>query len=213
MTTVATSKYHKAPAVFLLALLLLLLSIPTEAQIACDNDGIVVEFNKAQIELKDANVKEITGNNRDELELALPSPGVQSGNVNAGIFTVNSLNVSAFPDNGISFAQLDRTERNVWEANYPKRMYEFANRKDLVLEFSATVTGGESSHIILGPSSSVSMSVADAGIKAKFHGGNPKSLKQLRGTLDFRVFDLLNLSAAGTHRADVSICVNVRGTI
>ena len=213
MTTVLSRKHHNAPAVLLLALLLLLLSSQSHAQVVCDNDGIAVQFQNTSIELDDVKVKEITGNRRDELEVAMANPGTQFGNVSAGVFTVNSLNVSAFPDNGITFGQVDRSERNIWVAKYPKNMYSFANKNDLVLEFQVTVSGGEASHIIVGPSSSVAMSIADAGIDAKFHGGKQKSLKQLQGDLDFRIYDLLNLTAAGIHRANVSLCVNVRGNI
>ncbi len=213
MTTLLSRKHRNAPAASLLALLLLLLSSESYAQIVCDNDGIAVQFKKNTIELKDVAVKEITGNKRDELEVALANPGTQFGNVNAGVFTVNSLNISAFPDNGISFGQIDRSERNIWVAKYPKNMYSFANKNDLVLEFQVTVSGGEASHIIVGPTSSVAMSIADAGIDAKFHGGKTKSLKQLQGDLDFRIYNLLNLTAAGIHRANVSLCVNVRGNV
>ncbi len=213
MTTILSRKHHKAPAVLLLALLLLLLSSPSQAQIVCDNDGIAVEFKKNVVELKDVKVKEITGDKHDDLEVMLANPGTQFGNVNAGVFTVNSLNISAFPDNGITFGEILRDEGNVWKAEYPKHMYDFADKNDLVLEFSVTVSGGEASHIFVGSASTVSMSIADAGIDAKFHGGNPKSLKQLQGDLDFRIYDLLNLTTAGIHRANVSLCVNVRGTI
>ncbi len=213
MTTVLGRKHRNAPTVFLSALLLLLLTSTSHAQVVCDNDGIAVQFKNSTIELNDVRVREITGNRGDELEVALANPGRQFGNTSAGVFTVNSLTISAFPDNGISFAQIDRSEGRIWEANYPKNMYSFADKKDLVLEFQASVSGGEASHIIVGPASSVAMSIDDAGIKAKFHGGKIKSLKQLQGDLDFRIYDLLNLTAAGIHRANVSLCVNVRGNI
>lgn len=210
---VLITQLRKAPAGLLLALLLLLSPSTLWAQVVCDNDGIAVEFDDNPIELRDVNVKEITGNKRDEVEVVLANPGVQFGNVNAGVFTVNSLSVSAFPDNGISFADIYRDEGRAWTAEYPKRMYEFADKNDLILEFSVTVNGGEASHVFGGAASTVSMSVSDAGIKAKFHGGKIKSLKKLEGDLDFRIFDLLNLTAAGVHRASISLCVNVRGNI
>lgn len=213
MTAVLNRKHRNAPAVLLLALSLLLLSSPSQAQIVCDNDGIAVEFKKNTIELKDVKVKEISGDNDDEREEMLANPGTQFGSINAGVFTVNSLNISAFPDEGISFGEILRDEGNVWEAEYPKHMYDFADENDIVLEFSVTVSGGEASHIFVGSASTVSMSISDAGIDAKFHGGNPKSLKKLQGDLDFRIYDLLNLTAAGIHRANVSLCVNVRGNI
>lgn len=207
------TKLNIAPAAALLAAMLLLLSGAAHAQIVCDNDGIAVQFDDNPVELKDVKVKEITGDKDDELEVVLANPGVQFGNMNAGVFTVSSLNVSAFPDNGITFGEIYRDEGNAWKAEYPKHMYDFADKSDLYLEFEVTVIGGEASHVFVGSASTVSMSITDAGIDAKFHGGKPRSLKQLRGDLDFRIFDLLNLTTAGVHRANISLCVNVRGHI
>ncbi len=203
-----------------LTLALLICPAVVQSQIACDNDGILVEFDEKNdvVELKKAKVQEIAGKGKKgkkgkDREVDLAHPGVQSGSAVGNRLIVNGLSISAFPDEGIPFAEVLRNERKVWKAEFPKGMYEFNDKDDLRLEFEVTTIDSEASHVVYGPSSSVSLSIHDAGIDAKFHGGNPKSLKQLEGELDFRYFDLLQLSAAGTHRAVISLCVNVRGTI
>lgn len=202
-------------AATLLAFCLLLVSLPALAQVSCDNDGIPVEWKlkKGVLQLNDPRVRDITGDNDRDRASQLANPGLQYGQGSPGLVTVNGLGLGAFPDEGLSFREIEEVKRNIWTADYPRGMYEFANKNDLILEIEVTVIGGQASHVVVGPSSSVSMSVEDAGIKAKFYGGNPKSLKQLRGNLDFTVYDLFQLSTAGIHRADISICVNVRGTI
>lgn len=207
--------HGKTPAAMLLAFCLLLLPVQSFAQISCDNDGVPIEWKlkKGVVQLKDPKVRDVTGNNNDDRESLLANPGVQNGQGSPGLVTVNSLNLGNFPDEGLGFRTIEEEKKNVWTAEYPKGMYEFANKNDLILEIEVTVIGGQASHVIVGPTSTVSMSVEGAGIDAKFHGGNPKSLKQLRGDLDFAVYDLFQLSTAGIHRADINICVNVRGTL
>ena len=158
-------------------------------------------------------MRDITGDNDDDRESQLANPGVQNGIGSPGLVTVNSLSMAAFPDEGLGFREFEDEKGNVWKAKYPKGMYEFADENDLIIELEVTVIGGQASHVVVGPTSSVSMSVEDTDIDAKFHGGNPKSLKELKGDLGFTVYDLFQLSTAGIHRADISICVNVRGTI
>ena len=206
----------KTSAALLLTCFFVVVSSAIQAQIVCDNDGIEVEFDERNgvVELKEVKVKQIAGgNNDDDREVSLGGSALQTVNYSGGALTVNGLNVSAFPDNGIGSNSIFRSDRNVWTASYPKGMYEFANKNDLILEFEISVAGGQASHIVVGPSSSASVSIDSADIDAKFHGGNPKSLKQLRGDLNFVFTNLLQLTTAGTHRADVSLCVNVRGTI
>ena len=203
------------PAVFLLASWLAFVSTPASAQLACDNDGIDIEFDekRGSVELKDARVREITGNNRDDRDVSLGNVNRQRANFSGGAYRVDTLSLAAFPDEGIGFASFERDEGKVWRARYPKDLYQFADKDDLVLEIDISVQSGVSTHVVLGNDSWAAMSVEDIGIDAKFHGGKTKSLKELRGDLNFRFFDLLNVSAAGIHRADISICINVRGTI
>lgn len=207
--------HRKTLAAMLLAFGLFAFPAQALAQISCDNDGIPIEWKlkKGVVQLKDPRVRDITGNNNDDRASVLGNPGIQNGLGSPGLVTVNSLGLGAFPDEGLGFREIEEEKRNVWKAEYPKGMYEFANKNDLILEIEVTVIGGQASHIVVGPTSSVAVSVEDAGIDAKFYGGNPKSLKQLRGDLDFAVYNLFQLSTAGIHRADISICVNVRGTI
>lgn len=207
--------HGKTLAAMLLAFGLLVFPSPSLAQVSCDNDGIPVEWKlqRGVVQLKDPRVRDITGNNNDDRATVLANPGVQNSLGSPGLVTVNSLSLGNFPDEGLGFREIEQEKRNVWSARYPRGMYEFANKNDLMLEIEVTVIGGQASHVVVGPTSSVSMSVEDAGIDAKFYGGNPKSLKTLRGDLDFAVYDLFQLSTAGIHRADISICVNVRGTI
>lgn len=206
----------KTLAIYSLAFLLLLLPLDSFAQIACDNDGVAVVFdtNGGVVELNDINVREITGNRSDDFDVSLGVAPTQVANYSTGSLRANGLPSSTtFPDNGVNTAQIDRAEKNIWKATYPKGMYEFNKKGDLIVEFEVTVMGGQASHIIAGPVSVVSMSIADAGIDAKWHGGKPVSLKELKGNLDFQLTGLAQSSLAGIHRADVSLCVNVRGTI
>ncbi|NKB31727.1 MAG: hypothetical protein GKR91_01340 [Pseudomonadales bacterium] len=207
-------KYKKTPVKVVLAFFLLVIPSLAQAQV-CDNDGIVVAFdeNNGAVELRDVRVREITGNRRNDIDVSIVGPGIQSANWTGSEYAVNGLSSSAFPDNGIGSSQVRRRERRVWEARFPRGMYEFNNRNNLNLELVVTVAGGQASHINGGAASVVTLAVADLGTNAQWYGGNPRSLRRLRGHLQFRYTDFMQLSMAGIHRADVSVCVNVRGNI
>jgi hypothetical protein len=205
----------RVSAAMLMTCALLAFSSTATAQLACNEDGVEIEFDdkRGAIELRDVRVREVTGNNKDDRDVMLANPGVQTASFNSGALTVNTLALAAFPDEGIAYNNIVRDEGKAWRARYPKGLYEFADEADLELDIEISVQGNLASHVLLGNSSWAAMSVQDAGIDVKFYGGKNKSLKQLRGDLSFQIFDLLNLTAAGVHRADLTMCINIRGTL
>lgn len=192
----------------------ILLPRPVIAQGSCDVDGISVEFpaqRTGALVLQDAKVKDITGrNNQADIEIAINSAGPQIGSISGGVVNVDTLAVSNFPGSGIPQAELDRTEQNAWEVNFPRGQFEFNNKSDLEVEIIVTVAGGQAAHI--NGNSSVTITV-DEGMIHDIWWGGTNSLRRLWGSLVFTYSDFQNLGLSGTYRAAINVCVNVRGHI
>jgi hypothetical protein len=188
------------------------LSGETVAQGVCDADGVEVVFKQQRggaMELKDVKPKELLGKNFRDAEISLGQAGTHMASYVGGVMQVSSLDPNDFPDHGLSVGGFDRFERNIWEVEFPRGMYEFRNKKELMVEVIATVTGGRAVHVS-GSGSTVSLAVDEGRIQETWWGGS-NSLRRLQGDLYFYYADLLDLGMDGVHRATLDLCVNIRG--
>lgn len=198
-------------------LVICLLALPTQgwAQGWCTSDGIPISFDtrRGAVELDDVKVKEVIGTKDDDFDVNLGASSVQPVNFSAGSLRVTTLSATAFPDNGVRTNQIDRSENRVWSTEYPKGMYEFANKNDLQVDIQISVISGQATHVTGGSASSVSVSVANAGVSPRWHGGKTNSLKSLEGDLNIHYWNLQLLTLEGIHRATIDVCVTIRGNI
>ena len=199
------------PVAFALALLLFT-SAESWAQ-ACDIDGVPVEFsrlNGGALILQDVKTKEIAGKNRPDQSVGLSAtPELTTNRVN-GVLHVQGLDESDYPDGGFAAVGFDRKLANIWEANFPRGLYEFRRKSDLRVELIISVPGGEAVHVTEGGASTVTLDVSEGMIHEVWWGGST-SLRALRGNLEFSFSDMQKLARAGVHRANVNVCVNIRG--
>lgn|GEM_PF-4339608 len=196
-----------------LPLMLLSIHMPETLAQACDVDGVQVEFLRLRndsLELKEVKAKEIVGRNIKDSALSLGRPAGFYANYEAGLVRVSGITSDDYPDLGLGLARIDRREPNVWEVNFPRGMYEFEKKNDLEIEMFITVEGGQASHIDKGPASTVALEVEPGKVHELWWGGT-NSLRRLRGNLNFTFSNLTDLGAAGIHRAQLNVCVNVRG--
>lgn len=206
----------KTPVVLLLAFWMLFYANTSAAQLACLNDGVTIDFQDrgGSVNLRDVRVREITGNRRRNRSVELNGPGTLDGIAAPGSISINSLSQAAFPDEGIPGADFTRRSRRVWEARFPRGLYEFNNRGQLELDIEVTAIGGQAAHVSGGSNSIASVDVTSRGVQTQWYGGgSPHSLRRLRGTLEFEYSDLEQLALSGTHRVRLSICVTVTGNI
>lgn len=199
------------PAAFALALLLFT-SAESWAQ-ACDIDGVPVEFSRLRggaLVLQDVKAKEIVGKNRPDQSVNLaPAPQLTTNRVN-GVLHVQGLDENDYPDGGFAAVGFDRKLANIWEANFPRGLYEFRRKSDLRVVLVISVPGGEAVHVTEGGTSTVALDVSEGMIHEGWWGGS-SSLKRLQGNLEFTFSDMQKLARAGVHRANVNVCVNIRG--
>lgn len=160
--------------------------------------------------LQDVRTKELAGNNQSEQSRSLGTgPALTAVNRN-GVLVAEGLDESDFPLDGLGLVRFDRKLPNIWEANFPRGLYEFRDKDDLRVEVILTVSSGEAVHVIEGSVSSVTLDVQEGMLHDVWWGGS-NSLKTLRGNLEFTFSDIQKLARAGVHRADLNVCVNIRG--
>lgn len=204
----------KAPAALLLALLLLGTAPIAFSQPACMSDGFAVVFDEknGSMELDQVRVKEITNDsNRNIRMIGLGNAGIQPARASRGELRVDGLG-NVFPDHGIPGATINRREKNAWEVEFEKGDYEFLDEGDLKLEIQVSVTGGQAVHRG-GGASAVTLSAIESDVDVRWHGGGRLYLKEISGALDFSLTDLMQMGLFGTYRAEVSICINIRGNV
>jgi hypothetical protein len=206
---------HQIAPVKVLLALLLILPASAIAQSLCNDDGIQVVFRNEQagvVTLRDARTREITGSRNSNRSESVSTAGVQSTNFAAGKIRVDTLDSSAFPDNGIPLATIDRASNNAWEINFARGEFVFDDRSDLDVEVTIAVAGGEASHLFGGSNSTVSLAAEEGNLKTRWYNGT-NSLRRLRGNVNFHFSNLQQLGFAGVHRATIDICVNIGGTL
>ena len=183
------------------------------AQIACDNDNVEVEFTRLKggvLTLNDVKTREITGANNADASIAVRNPGSLSSNYGGGVIYVDGLDAGNFPGSNILQSTIDRRANHIWEADFPKGLYEFRNKRDLRIEVFITVTDGQASHITAGHASAVTLDVDEEKVHEIWWNGSD-SLRKVWGGLTFSYSDLRQLTMAGIHRANIDVCVNIRG--
>ncbi len=208
---ITVRKISKAPVTVVLALLLFS-STRSSAQ-SCDSDGVSVEFSRTRggaLSLQDVRTKELTGNNWQDQSVRLASAPELTARVSNAVLIARGLDESDYPLDEFVGVRFDRKLPNIWEVNFPRNLYEFQNKSDLRVEVILTVSAGKAVHVTEGGTSSVALDVQEGMIHEIWWGGS-NSLKTVRGNLEFTFSDIQKLARAGIHRADLNVCVNIRG--
>jgi len=203
--------FVKASAAILLAFSLTF-SSAAPAQELCPNDGVRVEFVQVRggvMELRAAKTKDIFGKNLKDVNMG--AAGTHSTSVQNGKFTVNSLDLNNFPNLNINNNSFQRVDNNVWEANFPRGLYEFRNKNDLRIEVIATVSDGLAMMTEGNEFSAVSLDVDVGKIHEVWYGGKGNTLKIIRGGLNFRFSDFDQLRLAGFHQTNLNVCLKIEG--
>lgn len=201
----------------LVAMPLALFLIPfnnSYARLACGSDGLEVKFlqeTAGSVEIvKSLSPEDIVGGNwRGVQKPALKSDRRHRANYRNGKLKVDSLDSLSAANYGFKFSGFNHLKRNAWEVEFPRGMYEFDRKEDLVIEVIVAVSKGQASHIT-DSGSSVSLVVEEGSVYESWWSGT-NSLRMLRGDLMFSYSDFVALMADGVHRASLELCVNVRG--
>ena len=88
-------------------------------------------------------------------------------------------------------------------------MYVFEHRRDLDIDVAFSVRGNKST-AVSGAASSATFTVEQRNVTTQWWG-NSNSLRRVRGMIRFNYSDLHGLGEAGTHRANIDVCMQVRG--
>ncbi len=193
--------------------LLLTLAAPGFAQSACTNDVPVVfrDGSSDSVTLKAASVRNVTGSNNDDRSVRINGRGPLPSTARGGKLVVDSFDTDLFPASAVRNG-FNRNVGRFWEVNFPRDMYVFDRRSDLDVEVKISVSGEQSSALVDPSSSVATFQARQRDINTAWWGGS-NSLRRLRGTVRFRYSDLHGLAQAGTHRAKVNVCIEVRGHV
>lgn len=207
--------WSRQPGVTAVALTLVLcLSGPgiTQAQV-CSVDGVQLEFSRLRggaLGLQAVKARELTGTKPARQAHPIQTTQNLTVDVVNGVLVVDDLDPVDEVGESLANVRFDRKLANIWEANFPRDLYEFHDRSDLQVEIIATVINGEAVHLGEGTVSSVKLRVHEGRFHVQWwNKGN--SLKQLRGDLEFVYSNVQQLARSGEHRATINLCVNVKG--
>lgn len=182
----------------------------------CSNDVPVVFRTgpSGSVELRDASVRDITGNNNDDRDVPTNISGPLNTTVVGGALTVDTMGADDFPDDAAALrAGFNRNVNRFWETNYPNDGdYDFANRGDLNLDITYTITNDQVAGTGGGNPSVATITATTNRLRTNWYGGS-NSLRRLRGDVRLRITDLDTLTQASLHRAQITVCIEVTGQI
>ncbi len=182
---------------------------PSIAAPGCVDDvPLVVRAERAGvIELNAASIRDITGGNRADVAVRRANSGAIAGRTTNGRF-VAAMDADELAADSIRTG-FQRVENWAWEANYPRGFYEFDRRQDLQVEAILAVAGDTAVGTNGASGSTVTLSAETYDIRRNWWGRS-NSLRRLRGRIRFDYSNLERLRQPGTHRATLTICINVK---
>jgi hypothetical protein len=183
------------------------------AQPACSNDVPVVFSTDpgGSVNLNDATVREITGSNDDDRDIALSLGGPLEATAQGSILVVDGIDISDFPASAVTTG-FRRNLGRFWEVNYANGDYVFEKRGDLQVDVTFTVVSPLAPLSGSGSTSTATVRMTQRNMNVTWHRGS-NSLRRLRGGVRVHYEDLATLAHAGEHRATINVCVEVSGNL
>jgi hypothetical protein len=181
----------------------------------CTSDVPIVfrTSNSGSVEFRRATVRDITGGNRGDQEVAVDIGGPLSTGVRGSVLTVDGMGADRFSSEAANLSGgFNRRLNQFWETRYARNSYEFANRGDLDVNVTLTVVDNQAKALGGGNPSAATVTATSSQLQTQWWN-NTNSLRRLRGDLRFRYSDFETLAQAGLHRAQLTVCVEVTGQL
>ena len=173
-----------------------------------DDVPLIVRAERAGvIQLQDASIRDVTGDNRSDTAVRRSPAGSTGGQTTNDRF-VATMNADALATDSLRYG-FQRVENWAWETNYPRGFYEFDRKQDLQVEAILAVAGNTAVATGGAEDSTVTLSAETYDIRPSWWGGS-NALRSLRGRVRFDYTNLQRLRHPGTHRATLTICINVK---